>query len=142
MSTVNQNKSYIGLVASLRYENNASSFKHFYYCFVNCRNNIQIIVLSKLLRNLPPLLDDKFSWTHIATHLMLISLQSEQVRRVNGTAVYPNGTELTLPASQLSPLVMEYNTDIYNRSELPVDFYRYFEVNTVYVTNHPHVYFT
>ena len=65
------------------------------------------------------------------------SLQSEQDRtvngRVNGERIYPNGKELTLPASELGPLVMDYNTDIYNRSALPGDFKRYFEVTTVYV---------
>ena len=65
----------------------------------------------------------------------LCPLQSEQDRTVDGTddgeRVYPNDTELVLPASELGPLVMEYNSDIYNRSALPGDFKRYVEVKIV-----------
>ncbi|KAI0235188.1 hypothetical protein LSAT2_014342 [Lamellibrachia satsuma] len=57
---------------------------------------------------------------------------SEQDRKVGNGRVYPKNTSLTLPAGELEGrLVMKHNAFIYrNSTNLPADFWRYFEVMT------------
>ncbi|KAI0208212.1 hypothetical protein LSAT2_007121 [Lamellibrachia satsuma] len=58
--------------------------------------------------------------------------QSEQDRKVGNGRFYPKNTSLTLPAGELEGrLVMNHNPSIYsNSTNLPADFWRYFEVMT------------
>ena len=58
------------------------------------------------------------------TMYFLMAFQDEQYR-----ANYPNGTSLILPNGDQGRIIMDYNTDKYNRSNLPNDFDRYFTVS-------------
>jgi len=57
----------------------------------------------------------------------------ERDRKVGDERVYPNDTSLTLPVGELEgQLVMNKNPSVFqNKSNLPEDFSRYFEVGSM-----------